>query len=119
MAKIAVRALSKSYRNLRTARVVAALEGIDLDVHDGEFLCIVGPSGCGKTTLLQILAGLEPASSGTMTLNGRAICGPGADRGMVFQAYALFPWRTVLENIAFGLEIKGVSRPRGVGGAQR
>jgi NitT/TauT family transport system ATP-binding protein len=110
MAKIAVSALCKSYHNARNARITSALEGIDLEVEAGEFLCIVGPSGCGKTTLLQILAGLEPASSGTMTLNGRAIRGPGAERGMVFQAYALFPWRTVLENIAFGLEIKGLSR---------
>jgi NitT/TauT family transport system ATP-binding protein len=110
MAKITVTELTKKYLNERTRRVVTALERIDLEVRDGEFLCIVGPSGCGKTTLLQILAGLEPASSGTMTLNGRAIRGPGADRGMVFQGYALFPWRTVLQNIAFGLEIKGRSR---------
>jgi hypothetical protein len=110
MAKIAVTKLSKTYLNERTGRLVSALERIDLEVRDGEFLCIVGPSGCGKTTLLQILAGLETASSGSMTLNGHAIRGPGADRGMVFQGYALFPWRTVLENIAFGLEIKGRSR---------
>jgi NitT/TauT family transport system ATP-binding protein len=110
MAKIAVSHLSKTYLNERTGRTVTALHCIDLEVRDGEFLCIVGPSGCGKTTLLQILAGLETATSGTMTLNGRPIREPGADRGMVFQGYALFPWRTVLENIAFGLEIKG--RPR-------
>jgi NitT/TauT family transport system ATP-binding protein len=110
MAKIAVTELSKTYLNERTGHLVSALERIDLEVRDGELLCIVGPSGCGKTTLLQILAGLETASSGSMTLNGHAIRGPGADRGMVFQGYALFPWRTVLENIAFGLEIKGRSR---------
>jgi len=110
MAKIAVSGLCKSYPNLRTGRTVTALDGVDLKVRAGEFLCIVGPSGCGKTTLLQILAGLEAPSSGSVSLNGRAIAGPGADRGMVFQAYALFPWRTVLENIAFGLEIKGLSR---------
>jgi NitT/TauT family transport system ATP-binding protein len=110
MAKIHVGKLNKSYVSARTGRSLTALEGIDLNVRDGEFLCIVGPSGCGKTTLLQVLAGLEPASSGSIMLDDRPIEGPGADRGMVFQGYALFPWRTVLENIGFGLEIKGLSR---------
>jgi NitT/TauT family transport system ATP-binding protein len=108
--KIAVAGLTKTFVNQRTGRTVTALESIDLEVRDGEFLCVVGPSGCGKTTLLQILAGLEAPTAGSMTLDGRPIFGAGADRGMVFQGYALFPWRTVVDNIAFGLEIKGLPR---------
>ena len=108
--KIEIAHLTKSFVNERTGRSVTALDDFSLDVRDGEFLCVVGPSGCGKTTLLQILAGLEPASSGTMMLDGRPIRGAGADRGVVFQGYALFPWRTVVENIAFGLEVKGLPR---------
>jgi len=108
--KIELAGLTKTFLNDRTGRTVTALDHIDLKILDGEFLCVVGPSGCGKTTLLQILAGLETPSSGTMTLDGRPIRGAGADRGMVFQGYALFPWRTVVENIAFGLEIKGLPR---------
>jgi NitT/TauT family transport system ATP-binding protein len=108
--KIEIAHLTKSFVNDRTGRTVTALDDFSLDVRDGEFLCVVGPSGCGKTTLLQILAGLEPATSGTMTLDGSPIRGAGADRGVVFQGYALFPWRTVVENIAFGLEVKGVPR---------
>ena len=117
--KIEVTNLSKHYLNERTGRTVTALDGINLEVRDGEFLCVVGPSGCGKTTLLQLLAGLEPASSGTMMLDGRAIQGAGADRGVVFQGYALFPWRTVVENIAFGLEVKGLPRAERLEVAQR
>ncbi|MDW5561775.1 MAG: ABC transporter ATP-binding protein [Methanomassiliicoccus sp.] len=88
---------------------LVALQDIDLEVKDGEFVCILGPSGCGKTTLLRIIAGLESKTSGTMTLKGKNIIGPGSDRGMVFQEFALFPWRTVRRNVEFGLEVKGVS----------
>jgi ABC-type nitrate/sulfonate/bicarbonate transport system ATPase subunit len=108
--KIDVRDLTKTFANERTGRTVTALDGVSLGVRAGEFLCIVGPSGCGKSTLLQLLAGLDRPTSGTMMLDGRPIEGAGAERGMVFQGYALFPWRTVVENIAFGLEVKGVSR---------
>jgi len=117
--KIEIAHLTKSFVNERTGRVVTALDDFSLDVRDGEFLCVVGPSGCGKTTLLQILAGLEPASSGTMMLDGRPILGAGADRGVVFQGYALFPWRTVVENIAFGLEVKGLPRAQRLDAAMR
>jgi NitT/TauT family transport system ATP-binding protein len=85
---------------------LVALQDIDLDVIDGEFVCVLGPSGCGKTTLLRIIAGLEPKSSGSMVLKGKEIEGPGPDRGMVFQEFALFPWRSVRRNVEFGLEIK-------------
>lgn len=85
-----------------------ALHNINLSIEENEFVCFIGPSGCGKTTLLRIIAGLEEPSSGTVTLAGDPIKGPGPERGMVFQEYSLFPWRTVLDNVAFGLELKGV-----------
>ena len=88
---------------------VKALEHFDLDVADGEFVCLLGPSGCGKTTVLRILAGLEGRSGGTVALRGKAISKAGSDRGMVFQEFALFPWRTVRKNIEFGMEVKGMS----------
>ena len=90
-----------------------AIDGIDLEVDDGEIVCIVGASGCGKSTLLNIVAGLEMPTSGTVTIDGEAIVGPGPDRGMVFQTYSLYPWRTVSENVAFGLECIGMSRADG------
>jgi len=87
-----------------------ALSNITLDVRDGEFLSIVGPSGCGKSTLLDILAGLEPATSGEVSIDGTPITGPDQRIGIVLQGYALFPWRTVRKNIEFGLEIKEVAK---------
>jgi NitT/TauT family transport system ATP-binding protein len=88
----------------------AALDGIDLHVEPGEFVCIVGASGCGKSTLLSIIAGLTEQTEGEALLDGEPIEGPGPDRGLVFQAYSLYPWRTVSQNIAFGLEIEGVRK---------
>ncbi len=85
---------------------VVALENINLRVSHREFAVIVGPSGCGKTTLLRMVAGLEQPTLGTITLNNREIDGPGADRGMVFQAYTLFPWLTVEDNVAFGPRLR-------------
>ncbi|CDX52946.1 taurine transporter subunit; ATP-binding component of ABC superfamily [Mesorhizobium plurifarium] len=96
--KIRLDSVSKSFGGS-----VVAVEKLSLDIRDGEFLAIVGPSGCGKTTVLNMLAGLEPATSGTMALNGKPIEGPGAERGVMFQDYALFPWRTVRGNVEFGL----------------
>ena len=86
-----------------------ALEDITLEVKTGEFMVIVGPSGCGKSTLLDLLGGLSQPTSGRLLLDGTPIVGPGLDRGIVFQQYALFPWRTALGNVEFGLETKGVS----------
>ena len=88
---------------------VQALEGVTFDVADGEFVCIVGPSGCGKTTLFRIIAGLEPATTGRVVLDGDRVDGPSTDLGLVFQEYHLFPWRTVAGNVGFGLERDGVA----------
>ena len=88
---------------------VQALEGVTFDVADGEFVCIVGPSGCGKTTLFRIIAGLEPATTGQVVLDGTRVDGPSTDLGLVFQEYHLFPWRTVAGNVGFGLERDGVA----------
>ncbi|HDQ07638.1 MAG TPA: ABC transporter ATP-binding protein [Methanoculleus sp.] len=87
-----------------------ALADINLEIDEKEFICLVGPSGCGKTTLLRILAGLEKPTSGDVRLDDMPIAGPDPQRGMVFQEYSLFPWKSVIENIAFGLEMKGVSK---------
>jgi NitT/TauT family transport system ATP-binding protein len=109
-AKIAVRGLHHEYVNPFTRDRVVALEGIDLEVPEGEFLSIVGPSGCGKSTLLGILAGLVAPTRGQVLLDGRPVSGPGPDRGVVFQEFAILPWRTVERNIAHGLEIQGLGK---------
>jgi NitT/TauT family transport system ATP-binding protein len=90
------------------ARRFTALDDITLDVLSGEFLTLVGPSGCGKSTLLDLLGGLEAPTSGRILLDGRPIVGPARDRGIVFQQYALFPWRTAAQNVEFGLDIAGI-----------
>ncbi|HLG82368.1 MAG TPA: ABC transporter ATP-binding protein [Bradyrhizobium sp.] len=90
------------------ARRFTALEDITLDVRVGEFLALVGPSGCGKSTLLDLLAGLALPTAGRILLDGRPITGPARDRGIVFQQYALFPWRTAAQNVEFGLDVAGM-----------
>ncbi len=109
-AKIEAQGLRKEFVDEETGRRVLALEGLDLAVTDGEFLCLLGPSGCGKSTFLLIVAGLETATQGRVSLDGRAIGRPGPDRGVLFQQLALFPWRTAIDNVAFGLEMQGGSR---------
>lgn len=103
MAQIDIRQVRKSYGKTPT------LHGVDLTFETGEFVVILGPSGCGKSTMLRIAAGLDFPTTGQVLLDGRAVDGPGADRGMVFQSYTLFPWLTVAQNIRFGLREKGVS----------
>ena len=95
-----------------------ALQATDLDVAENDFITILGPSGCGKSTLLRIVAGLDTQTSGEVLLDGRRIEGPGADRGMVFQSYTLFPWLTVLDNVCFGLCERGLLRAQQVEQAQ-
>jgi NitT/TauT family transport system ATP-binding protein len=89
---------------------VVALKDINLEIRNGEFICMLGPSGCGKSTLLNAIAGFALPTSGKLIANGAAVTSPGPERAMVFQEYALFPWMTVSQNIAFGLEIKNMPR---------
>lgn len=102
--------LSKIFCDNKHNRDIPALNDIDLEVGENEFLCIVGPSGCGKTTLLHIIAGLEEPTSGEICLNLKKIPGPCPCRALVFQESAIYPWKSALENVEFGLEIQGISR---------
>jgi ABC-type nitrate/sulfonate/bicarbonate transport system ATPase subunit len=106
---LSLRGLAKHYTSA-DGRTVEALLPTDLDIAPGEFLVVVGPSGCGKSTMLNILAGLTPASSGEARVGDNVVQGPDIDRGMVFQDYALFPWLDVRGNVEFGLERKGLPR---------
>ena len=108
IAQISVRALTKTFGG--EGADVPALKDITLDVEAGEFVCLLGPSGCGKSTLLNHVAGFLMPTSGTVQVDGHAVSGPGPDRGMVFQEYALFPWMTVEANVAFGLHIRGMPK---------
>jgi NitT/TauT family transport system ATP-binding protein len=107
-AKLSIEHVSKEFSG-RNGRVLA-LDDIDLRISDGEFLVIVGPSGCGKSTLLELLSGLSMPTSGQLLLDGKLITGPGADRGIVFQQYALLPWRTAQKNVEFALEVGKLNR---------
>lgn len=107
---IELRGCHKVYPARAGRPAVAALAGIDLVVHDREIVCVLGPSGCGKTTLLRLVAGLLPCTAGSVLIDGRPVTGPGQDRAMVFQHFALLPWVDVLTNVAFGLELRGVAR---------
>ncbi|MFL5173282.1 MAG: ABC transporter ATP-binding protein [Microvirga sp.] len=117
--KLLVDGVSRVFPGVRGGAPTRALEPARLEVAENDFITILGPSGCGKSTLLRIVAGLDRPSAGRVLLDGRAVAGPGPDRGMVFQSYTLFPWLTVAENIAFGLREKGVpaSQRRGTIGA--
>jgi NitT/TauT family transport system ATP-binding protein len=101
--------VTKTFKKTDGDRVLA-VSNIDLDVQENEFVCIVGPSGCGKTTTLRLLAGLELPTKGKILVEGRPINGPSPERGIVFQEYTLFPWRTVLGNVTFGLEMMGIEK---------
>ena len=106
--KIVVDGVDKRFQS--GSGTVEALRDVNFGVGEGEFVCIIGSSGAGKTTLFRIIAGLEEATSGTIWLDGEPVEGPGTDRGMVFQEYGLFPWRTVLGNVTFGLEQRAMGR---------
>ena len=107
--KVSIRGLVKEFPAGRRSSV-RAIDDIDLHVDAGELVCIVGASGCGKSTLLDIVGGLQLPTSGAVEIDGEPVIGPGPDRGMVFQAYSLFPWKTVAGNIGFGLELAGTSK---------
>ena len=109
MGKLEIRALNQSFLRDDGSRLVA-LDNISFEVKDKEFVCILGSSGCGKTTLLRMIAGLDTAESGSILLDGEEIRGTSPKVGMVFQEFSLFPWRTVIDNIAFGLEMQGMAK---------
>jgi len=108
--KISARDLRMDYAARGASERVRVLEGFDLDVRDGEFLSVLGPSGCGKSTFLGILAGLTERTGGRIAINGQPLAGINRNQGVVFQGYALFPWLSVLDNIAVGLEIRGIGK---------
>lgn len=103
--------LRNVYKQFSTRKgVITALKDINLHVETGELVCVVGASGSGKSTLLRLVAGLDTSTSGSITVDGAAVQGPGSDRGMVFQRYTLYPWMTVQENVEFGLKLQGLQR---------
>lgn len=104
--KVKIEKVVKKYQG-RSGEVVA-LNGVDLDIKENEFICVVGPSGCGKSTLLNIIAGLQDATEGKVLVDGKEVEAPGRERGVVFQQYALFPWMTVRKNVEFGLKLQGI-----------
>ena len=109
MTELRIEQVSRTFPARQGNAPTRALEPTDLTVGNNDFVTILGPSGCGKSTLLRIIAGLDRPTSGRVILDGSPVTGPGADRGMVFQSYTLFPWLTVRENIAFGLRERGIS----------
>lgn len=104
---IKLESVSRSFQRA-DGTTVNAVDAVDLMFPEGEFVCIIGPSGCGKTTLLQMIAGLQEPSSGTISSGGRPLTGPGPDRGVVFQKDSVFPWMRVLDNVEYGLRCRGV-----------
>ncbi|HLX28280.1 MAG TPA: ABC transporter ATP-binding protein [Casimicrobiaceae bacterium] len=101
--KLRLQNVSKQFIAPRTGQLTTAVTAVDLEIQSGEFVCVVGPSGCGKSTVLNLIAGLDTPTSGSIEANGQSIRRPGADRGVMFQDYALMPWQTVYDNIGFGL----------------
>jgi NitT/TauT family transport system ATP-binding protein len=116
-AEIVIDRVSHVYRPQR-GRPVPALDNVSLAVSDREFVALLGPSGCGKSTLLYLIGGFLPVEDGAIRVAGRAIAGPGPDRGVVFQHFALFPWKTVLQNVLYGLEKQGLERRERLGRAR-
>jgi NitT/TauT family transport system ATP-binding protein len=106
--QIIVAGVSQVFRN--DAQEIIALQNIDFSIPQGQFVCLLGPSGCGKSSLLNAIAGFTQPTEGSIICDGKTVQGPGPERGMIFQEYALFPWMTVQQNVGFGLEIKGLSK---------
>jgi NitT/TauT family transport system ATP-binding protein/sulfonate transport system ATP-binding protein len=111
MSQLVLDGVGRTFPGVRNGAPTVALQPTSLAVAHNDFITILGPSGCGKSTLLRIVAGLDTPTTGRVVLDGREVTGPGADRGMVFQSYTLFPWLTVRENISFGLREKGMPQP--------
>ena len=111
-AKISFRNITKEFSPQSGGAPMKAIDGLSLDIAEKDFVCLIGPSGCGKSTLLNLIAGFESATSGEVLLDGVGISGPGADRGVVFQEGALFPWLSVLDNVCYGPRRLGVPRER-------
>jgi len=107
---LSIRNLSKTYFDPYAGANVTAVQDVSFEVKEGEFVSVVGPSGCGKTTILNMIAGFIPHTGGEILVDGVPVKGPGPDRGVVFQSFALFPWKTVLDNVAFGPKMRGVAK---------
>lgn len=107
--QIVIDRVSHTYRPPR-GRTVMALDNVSLEVGDREFVALLGPSGCGKSTLLYLVGGFLPVEQGTILVEGKPVAGPGPNRGIVFQHFALFPWKTVIQNVLYGLEKQGMPR---------
>ena len=103
MPKLRLANVSRQFVAPRTGQLTTAVTDVNLDIETGEFICVVGPSGCGKSTVMNLVAGLDSPTTGTIEVDGRAVTAPGADRGVMFQDYALMPWMSVYDNIGFGL----------------
>jgi len=114
LTKLEAKNIGKSFvtSDGKESQTIAAIEDINLSIDEGQFVCLVGPSGCGKTTLLNILAGLDKPTEGEVILDGHPVSGTGPDRCMVFQENALFPWLKVIDNVEFGLKMKGVEKAK-------
>jgi NitT/TauT family transport system ATP-binding protein len=110
MKTLSLKNLRKTYFDPYAGSQVTAVQDVSLDVEQGEFVSVVGPSGCGKTTILNMIAGFIPYTGGEILIDGNLVKGPGPDRGVVFQSFALFPWKTVLENVGFGPKMRGVPK---------
>lgn len=110
MKSVVLESLSKTYFDPYRGSQVTAVKDLSLTIDEGDFVAVVGPSGCGKTTVLNMIAGFVPKTSGRILLSGTEVKGPGPDRGVVFQSFALFPWKTVRENVAFGPKMRGIGK---------
>ena len=114
---IEIKNINKSFDG--RGKNLSVLEDINLNINDGELVCLLGPSGCGKTTLLRLIAGLDQPTSGEIVANGEVVEKPSGDRAVIFQQYSLFPWLTVLKNVTFGLELSGGSKEENIQAAER
>ena len=103
---IEIKNINKSFHGRGLDHDIKVLDDVNLNIGDGEFVCLLGPSGCGKTTLLRLIAGLDQPTSGEVIADGEVVKKPSGDRAVIFQQYSLFPWLTVLENVMFGLNLK-------------